>query len=1161
MKIDVVIGNNFKDVNQTAIKMIDVKNFQNYIIVPDRFSLLMEKLVFQTLKITSTLNISVMGISRFAGMVFEKLGISYDIVSKQESLLTLRAVMIKLKPELKFFKNSDIGVGLCEELFETIAQLKANKISANDLLEVLPKTTNIEKTIKKSETVENIFKTLNQVDKISDIALIFDEYEKFLEDRADSTRLLTYLEEAIYIKNDKLNFADYNFFFLNFDSLTNQGYSILKALATTSRNICVGTLQPDFQKNSYIFENDIFEKLKKLSIMEKIELNLIFAPCTLKEHTLLIHKNLYSLNIESETESDFVEIFEAPDMAEEIFEVARKINYFVKFKNIKFKQIAVACSDLDSYSPQIESIFGEFGFSYYLDTSINLTETLTVKYLLTILNLIERNFPKDLFETFFIDEFTQISNQSKNDFLDKIEKYNLQSNELFEFVEKHYNDNTLCEKEKNSCDSVKSPAEVSDFNYIFKEFEKFKYLVKLNSHCKNGKDYIKLVSSILEKFEIINKNNQLIEKFKTLSLFKDEKLYIQVPEKINKVLSSLEKFISEQDLSFKEFVSIFESALTETKLSTIPISVNSIFVGDATNSFFEEVDFLFVLGANQGLMPRSMNDSAIIGDDLIGILSSKIEINPTVKMINRRNRFKIFNLLLQPQQKVFISYILAGKNQDKLLPSRFVFDLQKIFSGNDLLVKKASDYALNLSTLQIDTEQFCHLFAYFCANKRNAMHQLLKFKFQYKLYRGLNKKAIDSLNEFLQSDVLLKNFDFINDSKIDNSLIYNLISPKINVSQIEKYYSCPFKQFASNVLKLKEKDSFELMSFDTGNILHKIAEEFLNPKNKYIETLKKYNSISNTKNSQELQEKIKKIAEKIFNKLRRYDKFYKLNLKINKNAIEILKNESLRLCEFLYYTQTVSKFKPTYLELRFGGAETDLISPMKDMEINEKKLKLSGIIDRVDIFDNMFIVIDYKSGAESKGSYSEVFYGEKIQIFIYLRVLEKLLNKKACGAFYFPIKNEYKREKSKDYMLKGKAIDDIRFLSAMDTSVGVDNLASKIFPCKLNKKSLTTGEKEYSKTYTVSDKVLNSMMDYSISLFEKGISEILQGNIYPSPRQQEDCRNCKFASLCLYDKKRFRNKSYKIEKSFFENFNESQNQTEKNKNKANIENKQVKKLT
>ncbi|MDD2227026.1 MAG: hypothetical protein PHH71_00375, partial [Clostridia bacterium] len=81
------------------------------------------------------------------------------------------------------------------------------------------------------------------------------------------------------------------------------------------------------------------------------------------------------------------------------------------------------------------------------------------------------------------------------------------------------------------------------------------------------------------------------------------------------------------------------------------------------------------------------------------------------------------------------------------------------------------------------------------------------------------------------------------------------------------------------------------------------------------------------------------------------------------------------------------------------------------------------------------------------------------------------------------------------------------------------------------------------KTYTVSENILNSMMDYSFSLFEKGIDEILQGNICPSPRQ-DSCRTCKFAPLCLYDKKQFRNKTYKIEKAFFENFNNENNETQ-----------------
>ena len=42
------------------------------IIVPDRYSLITEKLVFEKLGISSTLNIKVMGINRFASLILQK---------------------------------------------------------------------------------------------------------------------------------------------------------------------------------------------------------------------------------------------------------------------------------------------------------------------------------------------------------------------------------------------------------------------------------------------------------------------------------------------------------------------------------------------------------------------------------------------------------------------------------------------------------------------------------------------------------------------------------------------------------------------------------------------------------------------------------------------------------------------------------------------------------------------------------------------------------------------------------------------------------------------------------------------------------------------------------------------------------------------------------
>lgn len=1160
-EICVALGNNFKDVNNFAIKLIDYKNLncQNIIIIPDRFSLLMEKQIFNTLNISSTINISVMGISRFANSVFEKLNLDFEFVTKQESLLIVRKAIMNTQNKLKCFLN-EITTGLCEELFNAITQLKSNEISFLD--------------------IEKIKENLN-FNEFSDIAIIFEEYERLLGEKLDSTKILTYLEDAIL----KMNFNEFNFFFLNFDSLTKQGYSILKALAKTAKGLTVGVLQPELQNNAFIFENDIFEKIKLLSASENFSLKILKVPCTLKGANLLIHKNLYSLNIDKNNfdikdacdknisfdlieknnfdikkdnadidnnsnfennfdinksnfkNKDFLQIFEANDIDDEVLELSRKINYLIKSEKVEFKNIAVACGNLESYAEQIEADFENFGFSFFMDSGKKLFETLTVRYLINILNLFRKNFSLDLIESFVINEFTEILPEQKNLFLNYVLKFDIHSENLF----KKFSEEDI--------EIIK--------NQIFKDFMKIN---ALKNNCKTGSDFIKLIIEVLNTFKIFEKNKKIIEKFKSDNLLKEEKLYLQIPEKILQTLNSFEKVLGFEKLKFTEFLELFEDGLKKVEISTVPISVNSIFIGDATNSFFEEVDYLFVIGANEGVMPRTLNDTGIISDEVIKKLESSFEISPSVRMINRRNRFKIFNLLLQPIKKMFISYCLTSDNKEKLLPSSFVFSLQEIFSN--VKVFRTSDYFYEFEIIKNEKE-LCENFAYFCISPQNAMYEILKLNFA----GGFNKNVLNSMFFVLRNN--LKNYDYLSCFKIEKNQILELYfkNHTTSVSKIEKYYACPFKHFSADVLKLREQNLAEITPADSGNFLHKFAEEFLKPENNFINIIKKTDEIDKAKTKQVLNEvEVKTKSEKVLNELKTNDlnineesrivlkqvtknlinkikqdkKFYKLNLKINKNATAILEKECLRLCEFLYYSQLVSKFKPTYFESYFGGKKF----PAYEITIGKENFYLTGIVDRIDVYDDMFIIIDYKSGNVNTGGYPEVFYGDKIQIFVYLEIFEKLLNKKGYGAFYFPIKNEYKEEKDKlkEYMMKGKAVDDMQFLSAMDTSVNFENTSSKIFACKLNtsKKLLEAGEKEYSKIYTVSKDVFNNMKTYSIHLIKNALNEILSGEISPSPRQGA-CKFCSFASLCRYDKNQgFRNSIYEIKKEFFESFNKDE---------------------
>ena len=87
--IKVIYGDKLVDIAQGVIKNIDNKNIDlsedNIIVVPDRFSLVAEKLVFKTLNIKSTFNIHVMGITALARKIISSSGLDCVYADAEES--------------------------------------------------------------------------------------------------------------------------------------------------------------------------------------------------------------------------------------------------------------------------------------------------------------------------------------------------------------------------------------------------------------------------------------------------------------------------------------------------------------------------------------------------------------------------------------------------------------------------------------------------------------------------------------------------------------------------------------------------------------------------------------------------------------------------------------------------------------------------------------------------------------------------------------------------------------------------------------------------------------------------------------------------------------------------------------------------------------------
>lgn len=308
----------------------------------------------------------------------------------------------------------------------------------------------------------------------------------------------------------------------------------------------------------------------------------------------------------------------------------------------------------------------------------------------------------------------------------------------------------------------------------------------------------------------------------------------------------------------------------------------------------------------------------------------------------------------------------------------------------------------------------------------------------------------------------------------DNSDIL-LKKGHISSSQLEKYFVCPFYHFASYGLKLKEKEVADLKAFDFGNLMHELVKTYYENKN----NISDIQSFCENFVSQKLPKS-----------------HYSKNLQL-KNS---LTNECVRLISKLNYQDENSDFIPTYFE--FGLSE--------DNFFKTSNLSLVAKVDRIDLVSDAFRIVDYKTGKD-KPSFADLYYGKKIQLFLYAMLAQNKLGLPCVGVFYLPIRNEYKEKTDKFYSLQGFYLNDLNVAKQMDIRFDGDKYSkSDIVNISVNKNMLSISKDEYSLTKTEFEKVCRYIED----LCAQALTEIQNGYIAPSPISKEDCKYCPYLQLC-----------------------------------------------
>lgn len=345
-------------------------------------------------------------------------------------------------------------------------------------------------------------------------------------------------------------------------------------------------------------------------------------------------------------------------------------------------------------------------------------------------------------------------------------------------------------------------------------------------------------------------------------------------------------------------------------------------------------------------------------------------------------------------------------------------------------------------------------------------------KWDYIDYLCKNEKNNKKINENI-----IKNKEFLNLND-ENLKIYNDFN-QVSATTLENYFKCPMYAFFANILKIKPNLKVEILSLDIGNVLHEILFKYYKL-NKKVDDLYEF------------------CKTEVFNCV---EKEQRLKLNIDNPILINLIDEAVRVLNAVNYIDTNSDFVPKYFEYDFRG----------DRALSLKNISIVGKVDRVDIFNDMFRIVDYKSG-KADASLKELYYGNKLQLFLYSCAMENVLKKNSVGAFYMPLHNAYTKELGNTYSMKGFYLAEDFVVKSFDRRLeaGMKSDIVNVTLTKTNSIRKTIGYKE------LASNEIGHLKEYSKLVSEQAIDEMKSGFIAPTPSEvSKPCQYCPYVHICL----------------------------------------------
>lgn len=1081
-------------------------------LVPEQYSLEAEKSLASKAEGKAIMQIQVLNFNRLAFHMFSQTGVkaSKNLDDMSKSML-VRKIISKCKGKFQYFKNTNINPGFVEKVCEIIKEIFQYSLKLEELEACAEKDTPLGL-------------------KLRDILLIYKNYISYIQDNyisADET--LDLLAQNI----DKLHFLkDAHIYMDNFSGFTPQEYKVISGLFKMAAkiNICLAVKSNNIY-HSELKKRDIFFEVKKsinkITALAKETGAKIPNPIYLresfrfqsKEELKFIDRNYFSYaSLKFNGKNDRIKIYQASNRYSEIEFAAKQITKLTRESNYRYSEIGILCADLKNYEHIAEHIFNEYRIPLFADTRMEILSHPLTEMIRSVVEIVVKNWSYESVFRFLKSGLVPISEEECCDLENYILAYGIkgyrwsQAEWLYGFGKQ-----SLFDHEKIHETKAKASAYI---NYFAEGLTRTTILTV--------RTFLEKIFQLLSKLEIKEKLEEMYHEAEAENDTALMRRHFGVWQEIAGVFDRMVDIFGDTLVNTAEFCEILETGILSCDMGTVPPVSDRIILGDVYRSRLPEIKILFVIGAVENEFPKARKDEGLLLDnDKKELADMGLELAPDSTQAMYNDNFLIYSVLTKPSDMLILTYPKGSLEGKTMFPSHVVSRIEMLFENTEIE----------------DDEKYISMPAPMLKDAAEAIGERLRGKDTGEIKESLIK-WYESQHEY--KDYIAKTKEAVSkkqkeklDEKTIGSLYENVLST--SVSRLEKYMECPFAFFIQYNLGLKERKIFKVGSLDMGNLFHSILEEF--SKILFTEKLE-WGNLSDAE--------IEKYVDKAFEIV---VKNFKSDIFLSEAPSRFILERAKRTAKKSIWALSMHVRRGSF---KAYGAEVDfgIKSPLTGITIeinNEFSFRLSGKIDRIDIFDKdgkkYVKIIDYKSG-NVKLDYTDIYYGMQLQLLLYmdsiLKNAKSLINAEGevspGGMFYFRINDpllEYDEKLCGDldkyileqFKMSGLVLENDDVIEALDNKIEKSSAVVSVNKNSKGGYGSRTGA-------LVNEEKFNQIMAYSVDKAKEIGRRMIQGEITPMPYKKgtrTGCDYCRYKGICTFDP---RENKYNImsKKNAFEDF-------------------------